>query len=103
MIRRPPRSTLFPYTTLFRSAATTFANAGTFQVAAANPTTISTKLTDSGTVHVLSGTLSLAQDSTVGGTVRGDAGTTLQLSSGSINFLSGSHLDFPTVVFAGAT
>src|SRR5258708_32037336 len=27
MIRRPPRSTLFPYTTLFRSAA--FANGGT--------------------------------------------------------------------------
>src|SRR3712207_8335030 len=25
MIRRPPRSTLFPYTTLFRSAARTFA------------------------------------------------------------------------------
>src|SRR5256885_5114992 len=24
MIRRPPRSTLFPYTTLFRSATTTF-------------------------------------------------------------------------------
>src|SRR5256885_316475 len=24
MIRRPPRSTLFPYTTLFRSASTTF-------------------------------------------------------------------------------
>src|SRR2546426_8368595 len=24
MIRRPPRSTLFPYTTLFRSAAATF-------------------------------------------------------------------------------
>src|SRR5256885_4782988 len=33
MIRRPPRSTLFPYTTLFRStpdsAAATFAGAGT--------------------------------------------------------------------------
>src|SRR5258706_11975934 len=29
MIRRPPRSTLFPYTTLFRSAATTAAAATT--------------------------------------------------------------------------
>src|SRR2546429_6935723 len=28
MIRRPPRSTLFPYTTLFRSAATRFGFAG---------------------------------------------------------------------------
>src|SRR6267378_3223665 len=26
MIRRPPRSTLFPYTTLFRSSSTTFAS-----------------------------------------------------------------------------
>src|SRR3712207_7925366 len=28
MIRRPPRSTLFPYTTLFRSSALTFVGAG---------------------------------------------------------------------------
>src|SRR3712207_9072771 len=28
MIRRPPRSTLFPYTTLFRSAYSTLPNAG---------------------------------------------------------------------------
>src|SRR2546425_9934411 len=28
MIRRPPRSTLFPYTTLFRSCARSGANAG---------------------------------------------------------------------------
>src|SRR5438034_2086895 len=28
MIRRPPRSTLFPYTTLFRSLAATFAFGG---------------------------------------------------------------------------
>src|SRR2546430_4397477 len=30
MIRRPPRSTLFPYTTLFRSHAATAAGAGPF-------------------------------------------------------------------------
>src|SRR5246500_1129273 len=29
MIRRPPRSTLFPYTTLFRSASSAFRNAQT--------------------------------------------------------------------------
>src|SRR5256885_9077599 len=29
MIRRPPRSTLFPYTTLFRSAVENFHNDGT--------------------------------------------------------------------------
>ena len=28
MIRRPPRSTLFPYTTLFRSATTLFSGCG---------------------------------------------------------------------------
>src|SRR2546429_2316541 len=31
MIRRPPRSTLFPYTTLFRSLGRSFRNAGTFE------------------------------------------------------------------------
>src|SRR2546429_7405024 len=30
MIRRPPRSTLFPYTTLFRSFSHTFSSPGTF-------------------------------------------------------------------------
>src|SRR2546430_11712556 len=30
MIRRPPRSTLFPYTTLFRSAVAVFAFTGLF-------------------------------------------------------------------------
>src|SRR3712207_7493443 len=32
MIRRPPRSTLFPYTTLFRSAALTAAAAANVQI-----------------------------------------------------------------------
>src|SRR5258707_11546283 len=39
MIRRPPRSTLFPYTTLFRSSARTAAtsgNVGTEQIARQN-------------------------------------------------------------------
>src|SRR2546427_9155254 len=34
MIRRPPRSTLFPYTTLFRSALADFAAADSRRVAA---------------------------------------------------------------------
>src|SRR2546430_13403688 len=37
MIRRPPRSTLFPYTTLFRSSATRVV--GTFRVCRARATT----------------------------------------------------------------
>src|SRR5688572_32000389 len=36
MIRRPPRSTLFPYTTLFRSAGAIFAVAGIVAVNVAN-------------------------------------------------------------------
>src|ERR1044071_7794724 len=40
MIRRPPRSTLFPYTTLFRSANRTFANPHTGLVADDDETTI---------------------------------------------------------------
>src|SRR2546422_6372933 len=33
MIRRPPRSTLFPYTTLFRSVTASFYEAGRRQIA----------------------------------------------------------------------
>src|SRR5690349_22900443 len=32
MLRRPPRSTLFPYTTLFRSVTRTFPNSATIPV-----------------------------------------------------------------------
>src|SRR2546428_1857011 len=37
MIRRPPRSTLFPYTTLFRSVQQVLANQGKLQVRARPP------------------------------------------------------------------
>src|SRR5256886_5911380 len=37
MIRRPPRSTLFPYTTLFRSASAFFAWAVKEEIVAVNP------------------------------------------------------------------
>src|SRR5256885_5537774 len=37
MIRRPPRSTLFPYTTLFRSLSTCFAREGDDTIAAGRP------------------------------------------------------------------
>src|SRR2546430_17593293 len=44
MIRRPPRSTLFPYTTLFRSTLIALGTAAMYYV---------------GSLHVLAGTLSL--------------------------------------------
>src|SRR5256885_11919705 len=43
MIRRPPRSTLFPYTTLFRSAADRFSDATTSVVLQRQPHLQSTK------------------------------------------------------------
>src|SRR5258708_24492314 len=39
MIRRPPRSTLFPYTTLFRSAAKTDRRTGGLSAPSAHPLT----------------------------------------------------------------
>src|SRR5260221_8530148 len=42
MIRRPPRSTLFPYTTLFRSVGTLTATGGTIDGIAIGSTTRST-------------------------------------------------------------
>src|SRR5256885_11774492 len=49
MIRRPPRSTLFPYTTLFRSAAmleNTLVNATVCNAAASDPTLLASDLAD---------------------------------------------------------
>src|SRR5256885_12941075 len=40
MIRRPPRSTLFPYTTLFRSAAARSASSSATRGGASNSTTV---------------------------------------------------------------
>src|SRR3712207_7101513 len=37
MIRRPPRSTLFPYTTLFRSAYAKFEEPGTYATTVTHP------------------------------------------------------------------
>ena len=41
MIRRPPRSTLFPYTTLFRSVSFAKGTAGTFDILADSPDNVS--------------------------------------------------------------
>src|SRR5258708_28551523 len=43
MIRRPPRSTLFPYTTLFRSSAAREGMAGTARVLSLRATTPASK------------------------------------------------------------
>src|SRR5689334_24186387 len=41
MIRRPPRSTLFPYTTLFRSSLSLAQNQQVYQAAGINPAALS--------------------------------------------------------------
>src|SRR5260221_5498022 len=54
MIRRPPRSTLFPYTTLFRSGGTTL-SAGTVQLAGVSVAGVSGPV-GTGTLIVSGGT-----------------------------------------------
>src|SRR4051794_27762277 len=57
MIRRPPRSTLFPYTTLFRSGVWTYSlNNADAAVIALNSTGANTTLSDSFTVTTVDGT-----------------------------------------------
>src|SRR2546427_5372657 len=77
MIRRPPRSTLFPYTTLFRSTST-FGN--------------NTSLVSSGPVNVNSGTLHLDG----GGSAT--AGT-ITIAGGEGTRLNSSHTHTSTAAF----
>src|SRR2546430_11853291 len=58
MIRRPPRSTLFPYTTLFRSADLSVTNSGSpVPVQAGNNITYTQVVTNSGPSNATSATL----------------------------------------------
>src|SRR2546422_3637268 len=59
MIRRPPRSTLFPYTTLFRSTALTEIHNASHNVVVAVPagTTVHDKATVSGAFGTPTGTV----------------------------------------------
>src|SRR5258708_34987703 len=45
MIRRPPRSTLFPYTTLFRSTEAAFAGSAVTAIAATRSATVAAEAT----------------------------------------------------------
>src|SRR3712207_6958308 len=61
MIRRPPRSTLFPYTTLFRSHASTPAAATGHSRTTSHPdASSSTVITPKATTHLLSSSPSAA-------------------------------------------
>src|SRR3712207_7215101 len=72
MIRRPPRSTLFPYTTLFRSAAAAVPRSG----AASGPglTRVASRVVPlTFAVQTCSFLASIALASTIGATVDADA------------------------------
>src|SRR3712207_7910854 len=89
MIRRPPRSTLFPYTTLFRSQPLTFSTATGNPISVADGDATTSEVTLSAT----NGTVTL--DGTTGLTfVQGD-GTTDRKSTR----LNSSHANISYAVF----
>ena len=59
MIRRPPRSTLFPYTTLFRSA---YLNFGNYQILSSSPERIFTTQKNRITTCPIKGTIELGKN-----------------------------------------
>src|SRR5258705_9509190 len=87
MIRRPPRSTLFPYTTLFRSVLTN----GTNSLAASGIETINLGAGGSPNVLTLTNTQSATQ-------INGTAATTDSLDRKSTR-LNSSHLSISYPVF----
>src|SRR2546422_891362 len=85
MIRRPPRSTLFPYTTLFRSTALTEIHNASHNVVVAVPagTTVQDKATVSGSFGTPTGTVTVTfftTSSTCTGTSVGSGTVTLDAS-----------------------
>src|SRR5260370_24810280 len=80
MIRRPPRSTLFPYTTLFRSGTTTIAAAGTLNITGGGHALSVRTLNIAGTATVsgVSSSLSLGSGAMVNNQRCGEHTTQLQ-------------------------
>src|SRR2546430_4178526 len=64
MIRRPPRSTLFPYTTLFRSRPATFVCATPWNLGTPNGMTLFRPMSDYGQQRDFSGKYLLDRKST---------------------------------------
>src|SRR3712207_7716984 len=92
MIRRPPRSTLFPYTTLFRSIILNSAGSGGFNVGGG---TISGKVGAAGISINATSNIALADMSIVGNANGGIVGTK-DWKSTRLNF---SHAKISYAVF----
>src|SRR2546430_11041474 len=94
MIRRPPRSTLFPYTTLFRSLNHAVAGSRSIQASIAFGNT--------GTVNVTAGTLAYGSNWTNQGTVSVGPGARMNIG-GSLDRkstrLNSSHSQISYAVF----
>src|SRR2546426_8442033 len=100
MIRRPPRSTLFPYTTLFRSifdsVPGTFSNAGTFRKSAGTGTsTISLPFNNTSTVEVQTGTENFATSVNYTDLVNSITASGLQIGSGTHTLSAVSSINAP--------
>src|SRR3712207_7356441 len=92
MIRRPPRSTLFPYTTLFRSVKTPY------KLGAVRAFYLTLALPPE---HRLAcdQTLALAIDRTVAGELRGELALDLALTDRKSTRLNSSHANISYAVF----
>src|SRR5262245_65333727 len=88
MIRRPPRSTLFPYTTLFRSGAETLGVQGFPNMMKAEKTVV-----DSGSAQVISQSFASAEEAF------GSTAPLLNLRDRKSTRLNSSHLGISYAVF----
>src|SRR3989449_5946508 len=108
MIRRPPRSTLFPYTTLFRSVATVDANGLGSGVAAGTATITATSEGVNGGATVTVTTPTPTPTPTVPGTVTdltivGSTDSSVTLSFTEVNDGTGKPASYDVRSTAGAS
>src|SRR3712207_7936134 len=75
MIRRPPRSTLFPYTTLFRSASATISASTPASVAFTSSVTLSVSSSTSGSSTATASPTFLSHCATVASDTRSEEHT----------------------------
>src|SRR3989442_13398162 len=108
MIRRPPRSTLFPYTTLFRSISTASVSDAALASKCATtpvstqtytgPTAIFTDQSSTGTLSDFSATISWGDSSSSAGTITGGPGNTPYTVSGTHTYASTGTFSITTSI-----
>src|SRR5258706_13648192 len=102
MIRRPPRSTLFPYTTLFRSLVTAYSVIvhDALGLPVAGVPVSWAVASGGGSISPASSTTNGAGVATAARTLGTSAGT--QTATASVGGLSGSPVDFSATALAGS-